>query len=226
MPADPAVRPAWLRSLHCTWPIRVTAEDARRSEMYLAERKARELKAASASYGDYLKGLGQHLVIEPLGTATHARVAQLHQRTNQFNLTTRRFNEQELAHFMGDSRGAVVLLGTVADRFGDHGIVVAGVALLDGATARIESLLMSCRVIGRQIEEAFLGAFIERLVARGCERIDGIYRPTAKNAMVRDYYASQGFTPVADNGEEAIWSWCKAADTVPGSPFVQVEWRE
>ena len=145
MPADPALRPGWLRALPCTWPVRITSEDTRRADMYMAERKARQEQEAATSYDEYLAGLGQRLVIEPLSAATLARVTQLHQRTNQFNLTTRRFSEQELAQFMREATGALVLMGTVSDRFGDHGITVTGVARIDGKTAWIESLLMSCR---------------------------------------------------------------------------------
>ncbi len=225
MPADAAERPAWLRRLACTWPVRVTAEDAQRAQLYAVERKARELRETAASYDDYLAELEQHLVMEPVSRETLARVAQLHQRTNQFNLTTRRFTEADIEAFMARPERVRVLLGRASDKFGDHGIVAAAVATIDGGTASIVSWLMSCRVIGRRIETAFLGALISDLAGRGVERIQGIYLPTPKNGMVRDVYAAHGFLPIEGSGEGQHFEWRKGESEIPHSPFVTVQWR-
>jgi FkbH-like protein len=225
MPADPAERPLWLRSLACTWPLRLTAEDGRRTEMYVAERKSRHLRDQAASYDDYLRELGQVLLVERLSETTLARVSQLHERTNQFNLTTRRLGEAELAAAMRDPAGAVALLGTVEDRFGSHGIVIAAVATVAGRTARIETFLMSCRVMSRQVETAFLGALIDRLVALGASEVEGLYLPTRKNGMVRDFYPSHGFSPRPAAGEGQHWVWEQAVAPPPATPFVSLKWR-
>lgn len=225
MPADAAERPAWLRALACTWPVRITGEDAQRAGMYAAGRKARELRETAASYEDYLTELDQRLVVEPLSRATMARVAQLHQRTNQFNLTTRRFTEADLVSLMVCPDSACLLLGRASDKFGDHGIVVAAVTTISGGTARIDSFLMSCRVIGRRIETAFLGALIGELMRRGAERIEAAYLPTTKNGIVRDLYAAHGFIRVDDRGEGNHYEWRKGESAQPGSPFVTVEGR-
>jgi FkbH-like protein len=225
MPVDAAERPAWLRMLACTWPVRITAEDAQRAGMYAAERKARELRETAASYEDYLAELEQHLVVESLSRETLARVAQLHQRTNQFNLTTRRFGEADLEAFMAGPDSTRVLLGRASDRFGDHGIVVAGVVTLGGRTACIESLLMSCRVIGRRIETAFLNALMSDLVGRGVERIEAAFLPTAKNGMVSDLYPAHGFIAIEGQGEGRHYAWCKGESALPDSPFVTIQWR-
>lgn len=225
MPVDPALRPRWLRALTSTWPLRLTDEDARRSDMYAAERKAKELRETSVSYDDYLKELDQKLVVEAVGPETLPRVAQLHQRTNQFNLTTQRFGEAEIAALASDPN-AVVLAGTVSDRFGDHGLTAAAVATIDGDTARIASFLMSCRVMGRQIETAFLAALAQRLATKGIARIEAVYKPTPKNGMVRDFYARHGFAAAGQSGEDTSWSWRKEEQaSLSGSPFVTVEWR-
>lgn len=225
MPADPAARPGWLRGLTETWPARLTAEDMERPAMYLAERKARELKSTATSYDDYLRGLGQRLMIEPLTARTLPRVAQLHERTNQFNPMTRRFTQAELAEFMEQPDHWVVLVGTAEDRFGKHGIVVAAVARLEGKTAYIDSLVMSCRVIARQIETAFLGTLIETLRGRGISEVVASYRPTAKNGLVRDLYAAHGFLPFrSDDQGASYFIWKENEQPVPASPFVTVEW--
>ncbi len=226
MPADPALRPGWLRRLPATWPLRMTQEDQRRSDMYAAEIRGRRLRETAGSYDDYLRELEQRLVIAPVGPATLPRVAQLHQRTNQFNLTTRRFGEAEIAAMMADAARAIVFAGSVADRFGDHGLTLAAVASIDGTAARIESFLMSCRVIGRQIETAFLGALIERLSALGVTRIEGEYRPTAKNGLVKDFYSAHGFAAGDARDGNTQWTWQKGQTCVPSSQFVAVTWEE
>ncbi len=225
MPADPALRPQWLRTLACTWPVRLTAEDTQRSEMYAAERKSRQLRESALSYDDYLRDLKQELLLEPLNPGNLARAAQLHQRTNQFNLTTRRFSEAELAAFMPNPN-ALAMVGTVTDRFASHGIVIAGIATMDGRTARIESLLMSCRVIARQVETALLGALIQKLQDCGIETIEGFYYPTAKNMLVRDFYPTHGFSVQPFDGDGTAWQWNKGQNDVPGSPFIKIQWRQ
>lgn len=225
MPADPALRPSWLRTLTATWPLRLTSEDAERSQMYAAERQARTLKDSAASYDDYLRELEQKLVVAPLNSTTLPRIAQLHERTNQFNLTTRRFTQTELSAFMADPEHAVVLTGTASDRFGNHGIVIAAVTRVDGATAQIDSLLMSCRVIARQVETAFLGALLEHLKERGIATVIGRFMPTAKNGMVKDFFSAHGFQPAAGDGQTSTtWTWQMGQDPLPASAFVAVEW--
>lgn len=225
MPSDAAERPAWLRRLACTWPVRITAEDAQRAQMYAAERKAREVRDSAASYEDYLAELEQHLVVEAVSRETLGRTAQLHQRTNQFNLTTRRFTEADIRSFMDRPDSARVLIGSASDKFGDHGIVATAVATIDERTASIESLLMSCRVIGRRIETAFLDVVLSDLVGRGVERIEASYVPTAKNAMVGSFYPAHGFMAVEGREEGMHFEWRKGECALPGSPFVTVQRR-
>lgn len=193
LPADPAERPSWLRSLPHTWPLRVTEEDANRTAFYAAEVKARELRASVASYDDYLAGLEQKLTIAPLTPQTLPRVAQLHLRTNQFNLTTERFGEAELSQFLNHA-DRLAVTGTVTDRFGDHGLVIAATLECGGPLATIRSFIMSCRVIGREVERAFLGDLLEILRSRGIRQVTGIFKPTAMNAVSSKLYSDSGFT--------------------------------
>lgn len=225
MPADTSERAMWLRSLQRAWTAGVTAEDAARAQMYATQREARALREASASYDDYLGQLEQVIEVEYLGRATLARVAQLHQRTNQFNLTTRRFDETDLTAFLAEPDTSRVYLARVRDRFGDHGITAAAVLRLSGNEASIESFVMSCRVIARQIETAFLGTMIDDLVSRGIETVRGVYLPTAKNGMVADFYPSHGFKACSATEDFSNWVWYNASAQVPNSNFVTVEWR-
>ena len=99
------------------------------------------------------------------------RVAQMHLRTNQFNLTTERYDEAAIKGMVDDPDRYVVLHGQATDKFGDHGIVICATARIEGDTAQLQSFLMSCRVVGRAIETAFLGALLEQLErARGAQR--------------------------------------------------------
>jgi FkbH-like protein len=221
LPSDPALRPSWLRRLACTWPVRLTEEDARRSEMYAAERGARALKASTASVADYLRGLDQRLVVSPVGPDDVARVAQMHQRTNQFNLTTRRLTEGEIAALGGASERGFALMGRVMDKFGDHGVVIAATGTVDGAVAEIGTFLMSCRVIGREVERAFLAALLRLLASRGAERVAGRFVATAKNAMVRDFYGANGFTFVDGDDRTSAWVFDLRSEPVQ-TPFVSV----
>lgn len=225
LPEDPAERPLWLRRLSATWPVRLTAEDEARAAVYAAGREAQAFKARAASLGAYLQGLEQRLILSFVNERTLARAAQMHQRTNQFNLTTLRLGESEIARLAEDESCGLALLGRVTDRFGDHGIVTVATVSLAQGEAEIRTLLMSCRVIGREIECAFLGALIRKLAERGVSRVRGSYVPTAKNAMVRDFYASCGFTP--SDGERAgtAWTFDIGSSELPGSSFVTTSWE-
>ena len=222
MPSDPAQRPAWLRSLHNTWPMRITAEDAQRSGFYAAEHKARALRATAASYEDYLASLEQKLTISPLTRETLPRVAQLHLRTNQFNLTTERLGEADLIPFLGQSN-RLAFSGAVSDRFGDHGLVIAATVECDGPAATIRSFIMSCRVIGRQVERAFLGAVLESLESKGTTNVVGLFKPTPKNAVSSKFYSENGFAfeGVSDGAER--WRFMITRDsTLPNAEAVRV----
>jgi FkbH-like protein len=222
MPSDPAVRPGWLREMQNTWPVRLTKEDAKRSQMYKAEQKATELRNKVASIADYLRGLEQQLLVEESSTKTLVRIAQMHIRTNQFNLTTERFDEAEIGAMLADRQKFMVVHGQVVDKFGDHGIVICVTVRLNGKTAHIQSLLMSCRVIGREIELAFLGKVLAMLKARGVREVSATYIPTAKNSMVSNFYQGAGFNKVGCDGNNTLWQWQLGTNTEPKSDFVAV----
>ncbi|HMN37644.1 MAG TPA: HAD-IIIC family phosphatase [Hyphomicrobium sp.] len=224
MPSDPAARPQWLRALHHTWPTRITGEDAKRSSYYASELKHRELRAASGTYEDYLTGLEQRLTIQPLTASILPRVAQLHQRTNQFNLTNERYGESDLARPAEPGQVRLVYAGTVEDRFGDHGLVIACAIDLDGGNAILRSFVMSCRVIGRQVESEFLGALLRQMQGKNIRSVTGLFKPTAKNAVAAKLYADFGFTQIeAKDGFEA-WRMELEGLSIPPSRVVQTHW--
>jgi len=225
MPADPAERPLWLRRMTRTWPLRLTAEDEARAALYAARREAESAKASAANFEDYLKGLEQHLTVSHVNKSTLPRVVQMHERTNQFNLTTLRSTEAEISALIESGAQGIALTGRVRDKFGDHGLVITATVEINGAEAVIRSLLMSCRVIGREVERAFLGALIEDLKRRGVTRVSGDYIPTRKNAMVKDFYASCGWQLAGGDGERTSWRFDMSTMQLPRSQFVALDWE-
>src|SRR6185295_2515514 len=119
-------------------------------------------------------------------------------RSNQFNLTTRRRTEADVLAVMRDP-GCVGFSVRLKDRFGDHGLISIVIGQKADSTMKIDTWLMSCRVLKRQVEEAVLNELSRLAALRGCERLEGVYLPTAKNDMVRDFYARMGFTLTAED---------------------------
>ena len=187
LPVDPAIRPDFLRNYSALWPLRLTAEDRSRSAYYAVQSKARMLQRQAGSLGDYLGGLDQCLQVEVITPATLPRIAQMHARTNQFNLTTQRLTEAKLGAMMDDKAGHCVLLGRLKDRFGDHGIVICASVRVAEKGAEIATFLMSCRVIGREVELAFLGTLLQQLMVRGVEQVEGVHIASERNTPVRDF---------------------------------------
>lgn len=171
----------------------LSADDTRRTEMYRQNAQRAELAAGAGSYRDYLKSLA---MVGEFGhfDAPHAeRITQLINKTNQFNLTTRRYSAAEVARLIGDG-GHITLYGRLIDRFGDNGIVTVLIGSLAGDTLTIDLWIMSCRTFKRELEFALFDRLVEDARAAGVKRIVGRYLPTAKNLLVRDFYATLNFT--------------------------------
>ena len=120
------------------------------------------------------------------------RVAQMTQKTNQFNLTTHRYTEAEI--FTLISQGAKIYTLSVRDRFGDNGISGLAIAKIHGDKADIDTFLLSCRVLGKKIEQKFIVQLIEQLKKHGITKIFATYIPTAKNKQVENFYTENGFS--------------------------------
>ena len=197
LPDDPAQRVPMLERTGLFDHRLMTDESRGRSRMY-AENAAREdAQRDAGDYQEFLRGLRMVMEGSDLGVARE-RVLELIQKTNQFNLTTRRYNWGELAAAIRDGFGRCYRL---TDRFGDNGIIsVVAVARDSDGDARIDLWLMSCRVFGRKVEEAILADVAARARALGARRLVGEYSPTAKNALVRELYPRLGFNEVGRSG--------------------------
>lgn len=175
--------------------LTLSAEDRSRGAMYRAEAQRRRLRTELPDLGDYLQSLKMRAAFRAVDAMTVPRVAQQTQKTNQFNLTTRRYNEAQIKALAEDPDAGVYCL-RLADRFGDAGIVAAAILHHEEGTARIDTFLVSCRALGRGVEDLFLALVLEEARARGCHRVVGEYWATAKNSQTADFYARMGFTEI------------------------------
>jgi FkbH-like protein len=171
-----------------------TAEDLGRATMYAARARALEAAEAAPDVGAYLRGLRMVGRLWRPEEPDMARVAQLEMKTNQFNLTTRRYTEAQLRAFLARA-DAVVLAFALADRFGDHGLTSTLIAVPEGDALRVDSWLMSCRIFSRTAEQFILRGLLAIAAERGAARLLGEYIPTPRNGVVADLWERLGFRP-------------------------------
>jgi FkbH-like protein len=202
MPEDPSLYIQTIASAGYFEALRVTEEDLARGELYQANAERERLKESVTDMASYLESLRMVLSVQPFDSLGLSRVTQLINKTNQFNLTTERLSEAEVAARMNDPR-VVTLQARLTDRFGDNGIIAILIARLVGSEAVIETWLMSCRVLGRHVEEACLNTLVESCAAVGAETLIGLYKPTEKNGMVREMYRNLGFEMVSEDATGA-----------------------
>jgi FkbH-like protein len=203
LPDDPAQRVAMLLRSGLFDHRLATAESGARNRMYVENEARAAAQNVAGDYQEFLRGLKMVMEVSPL-EAAHERVGELIQKTNQFNLTTRRYNWTELSGVLRDGFGRSYRL---TDRFGDNGIIsVVAVARDAEADARIDLWLMSCRVLGRKVEEAILADIAARARVLGAGRLIGEYIPTAKNALVADLYPRLGFEEIGRRGASVLYA--------------------
>jgi FkbH-like protein len=219
LPRDPSWFAWYLTAAGYFETVTFSAEDAGRAESYASDARRAEVKAATRDLGDYLASLGMSLRFAPFDARDRGRIVQLINKTNQFNLTTRRYSELEVQALESDP-AAFTCQVRLADRFGDLGMIAVVICRQTGNAWDIDTWLMSCRVLGRRVEEAVLAHLVEAAKTRGIRRLVGTWRPTAKNAIVADHYAKLGFLPL-DEDESGTRRFELRVDTFqPGTlPF-------
>jgi FkbH-like protein len=184
--------------------VSLTDEDRRRGELYRTQAARDQVRNASGSLEDFLRGLKMEIAIRPVDDFSLPRVLDLIHKTNQFNLTTRRYSAAELAILIASDECSAFSL-RVADRFGDSGIVGVAIARHWSDRARLDTFLLSCRIIGRTVETAFLAFLIDWARARGIDTLEGQFIPTAKNAPAADFFARHGFIQTAAASGPTDW---------------------
>jgi len=182
----------------------LSAEDRERGHYYVEQRQRVELERNAPSLEDFYYSLQQEVEIVPVTPATCPRVAQLTQKTNQFNLTTRRYSEQQIREITTSSTWNVCGV-RVKDRFGDNGLVGVVITRDKDTMCEIDTFLLSCRVIGRTVETAVLSWIAEHARARGRRQLQGWFLPTKKNTPAKEFYSAHGFRIATEQDNETLW---------------------
>lgn len=173
------------------YAYKLTSEDSKKTKQYIENRERSKIKQQFASMEDYWKSLEMILSIEPLSDVNVARIAQMTQKTNQFNLTTKRYSETDITSFK--NKGLVYCL-SVKDKFGDNGITALCIVTVDSQVATIDSYLLSCRILGRGVEKVFISSILNILYSRKIHTVRASYIKTAKNSQVANFYDQLGFS--------------------------------
>ena len=184
----------------------LSEDDKKRNAMYKENAQRAQLQATYTDYNDYLLSLDMRGVIKAFEPVYMARIAQLTNKSNQFNLTTRRYTQAEIESIASDS-DYITLYGKLVDQFGDNGVVSVVIGHKDGEDCHIDLWIMSCRVLKRDMEYAMMDTLVHRCREQGIKRIYGYYYPTAKNGMVREFYSLQGFEKLTED-KEGNTKWC------------------
>lgn len=186
---------------------RLSADDRKRNEMYKANAMRKQQEQSFTDYKEYLRSLEMKAVIAPFEPLYMARIAQLTNKSNQFNLTTRRFSQSEIEKIAKDPQ-FLTLCGKLEDKFGDNGVVSLVIGQKEEKTMHIRLWLMSCRVLKRDMEYAMMDTLVKDCRKQGVETIYGYYYKTAKNAMVKEFYSLMGFEKInEDEQENSTWKY-------------------
>lgn len=183
----------------------LSEDDRKRTAMYQENAKRAKEEAAFENYEDYLKALDMKAEIKSFAPVYMARIAQLTNKSNQFNLTTRRYTQPEIEAAAADP-DCITLYGKLEDKFGDNGVISVVIGHKEDQILHIDLWIMSCRVLKRDMEYAMMDTLAEACNKQGITEIRGYYYPTAKNAMVKEFYALQGFDKIEED-EQGNTQW-------------------
>ena len=176
----------------------LSKDDLNRNEMYKQNAERAKAEASFTDYKDYLLSLNMKGIIKPFEPLYTERISQLSNKSNQFNLTTHRYTVSEIEEIANDKE-CITLYGKLIDRFGDNGLVSVVIGHLEDGVCDIDLWIMSCRVLKRDLEFAMMDELVRKCKERNITRIIGHYYPTAKNSMVKDFYAMQGFEKLRED---------------------------
>jgi len=205
LPADPALYVSALSRLGLFETLAITREDRQRTASIRENLERKTLESTAGSVDDYLAQLDIQVQLAPFDEANLPRIVQLINKTNQFNLTTRRRGDAEVRALL--AAGAYTQAMRASDRFGDSGLTGVLIAIPDGAGLRVDTWLMSCRVLGRRLEEVMFAALVRYAAENHTTQITGEYIPTAKNSQVADLYARLGCAAAGQEGESRLFRW-------------------
>ena len=222
-PPQPYLLPEFMKYLITEYfdTYTLTEEDLKKETQYKANANRSREQQKFIDFSEYLKSLDIELIIETANSFNIPRIAQLTQKTNQFNLTTHRYMESDISQFIQSE--ALVYCLSVKDKFGDDGIT--GVAIFKKTnleTYEIDTFLLSCRILGKNIEKAFLYSVLNRIKTYGNKTVYAKYIPTNKNMQVENFYTNTGFEKISSNEDNSIDFYLELTDDFETDPVFKI----
>jgi FkbH-like protein len=219
LPHDPALYPRALLFGGYFEAVAFSQEDRARADAYEANARRAQLRTQVADICEFLKSLDMAISFAPFDATGRSRIAQLINRSNQFNLTTRRYSENEVAAMEADP-GVFTLQVRLADRFGDNGMISIVICRDREDSWEVDTWVMSCRVLGRRVEEAVLAEIVRAARSAGKTAILGDYIDSGRNSLVSDHYRKLGFVLAGGDKDRTRWRLATADFRPPPLPFV------
>lgn len=205
LPEDPTAYPWLMFAPGYFESVSFSSDDRTRAESYLANTLREEAQASAGSIDDYLASLDMTISLLPFDATGRGRITQLINKTNQFNVLTKRYTELEVQR-MEEGGVPLTLQVRLQDKFSDLGMIGVLICRAESATVwEVDTLLMSCRVLGRRVEECMIDHVVEAARAAGVKTVRGRYRPTAKNGLVKDLFPRLGFGQVSSADDEVVY---------------------
>lgn len=206
LPDDPSDYVRALSELNLFETTSFSDEDRRRAELYRENARRQQLRLGVSDISEYLRSLDMRITMKRFDAFHLPRIAQLIQRSNQFNLTTRRYNVAECQAMMSDGETYVPFYLKLSDKFGDNGLISVIILKREAPSLLVDTWLMSCRVLARGVEQYAMNQVVKFAKAHGYTTVVGSYIPTAKNAMVKNFYEQFGFERM-DEGAQRETRW-------------------
>lgn len=203
--------------------FKLNRDDLGRAQAFENNAGRVELQSKIGNYDEYLQSLEMSLTVSRFDTVGRSRIVQLINKSNQFNLTTRRYNENDVESLEADLAGTLCWQARLSDRFGDHGMIAVVVVKKAATTWTIDTWLMSCRVLMRGVEQALMNLLIEKARAEGITKVIGEYVPSGRNGMVADFFTRMGFSEIAGSaGSERREFECHTAHWTVKNTFMNI----
>jgi len=187
-----------IRDMDFFFSLKITSEDMAKTDHYKQQATRKQLFKSFENVDEFYESLNIRISVNECNSFSISRVSQLTMKTNQFNLTTKRYTESDIKKFQNDNKTHIYYL-SLKDKIGDYGIVGVFIGFERNNEINIDTFLMSCRVIGRQIEKAFIGYLMDVFHSLGFRSINGLYIETKKNSIVKEFYKDIGFIKNEDN---------------------------
>jgi FkbH-like protein len=216
LPKDPSTYAQILRNLNDFNTLKITQDDTKRKIMYKQEQNRHKLESTTKNLNEYLKKLDIKIKIKLDDEVSISRISQLILKTNQFNLTTKRYQEEEIKEFVKNEK-IIVGCSEVEDKFGENGITNVFIIKIKSNEWIIDTFLLSCRIMGRGIEEGIISKILEIAKKKGIEKITASFIPTEKNKPAENFLKNYGFKKEGENWTFLLKNKIKIPD------YLQVE---